>query len=83
MRLIVAECFPLDRDVTERKMENWLSLMARMPELNPADEPALCRYAVDGRGYLHAPKWRKHQRVDKPQPTRIPPCPIHEPEGLF
>lgn len=83
VRLIVAECFPLDRDVTERKMENWLRLMADKPELNPGDDPALCRYSVDGRAFLHAPKFRKHQRIDKPQPSRLPPCPIHEPEGLF
>lgn len=82
-RLIIAECFPLDRDVTERKMDRWLSLMAEKPEHDLDDEPALCRYETGGRRYLHAVKWKEHQKVSHPQPSRIPPCPIHEPEGLF
>ena len=83
VRLVVAECFPLDRDVTDRKVEGWLALMATIPKLNPDDEPALCRYTVGGRAYFHAPKWKKHQVINKPQPSHLPPCPIHEPEGLF
>lgn len=83
VRLVVAECFPLDRDVTDRKMESWLALMADKPRLHPHDDPALCRYEVQGMRYLHAPKFRKHQKVNRPQPSRIPPCPTHEPEGLF
>lgn len=83
VRLIVAECFPLDRDVSERKMERWLQIMADNPELKPGDEPALCRYEVDGMRYLHAPKFRQHQPINRPQKSRIPHCPIHEPEGLF
>lgn len=79
MRLIVAECFPLDRDVTERKMERWITLMAEGPELDEADEPPpLCRYEVRKKHYLHAIKWSDHQRVSHPQASRIPPCPIHE-----
>lgn len=83
MRLIVAECFPLDRDVTERKMERWIALMAEKPEHDPTEAPPLCRYGVGGRHYLHAIKWREHQKINRPQPSRLPACPIHEPEGLF
>jgi hypothetical protein len=83
MRLILAECFPLDRDVTEKKMERWVALMAEKPEHDPDELPALCRYEVTGRHYLHATKWSVHQKVSHAQPSRIPPCPIHEPEGLF
>lgn len=79
MRLIVAECFPLDRDVTERKMERWIELMAEKPE-DDDELPALCRYEVRRRHYLHAVKWTEHQRVSHPQDSRIPPCPIHEQE---
>jgi hypothetical protein len=82
-RLIIAECFPLDRDVTDRKMERWLELMAEKPEASPQDEAPLCRYETAGRHYLHAVKWRDHQKVSHPQKSRIPSCPIHEPEGLF
>lgn len=80
-RLIIAECFPLDRDVTDRKMDRWLALMAEKPE-DAEEEPALCRYETRGRRYIHAVKWH-HQKISHPQPSRIPSCPIHEPEGLF
>lgn len=83
MRLVIAECFPLDRDVTERKMEQWVSLMAEKPEHDPHEPPPLCRYTVAGRRYFHATKWTLHQKVSHPQKSRIPACPIHEPEGLF
>jgi hypothetical protein len=77
MRLIVAECFPLDRNVTERKMDAWLQLMATTTTAED-DEPALCRYEINGRKYLHAPKWRQHQKINRPQPSRLPQCPHHD-----
>jgi hypothetical protein len=81
--LVRAECFPLDGDVSEKKMERWLALIAEKPESDPQDEPALCRYESRGGRYMHAVKWASHQKVYHPQPSRIPPCPVHEPEGLF
>jgi len=71
-RLIIADLFPLDRDVTERKMDRWLTLMTR------GGNGPLCRYEVAGRRYLHAINWAEHQRVSHPRSSRIPPCPIHE-----
>jgi hypothetical protein len=82
-RLVIAECFPLDRDVTEKKMESWLALMAEKPEHDREDHPPLCRYETGGRSYLHAVKWKDHQKTSHPQKSRIPSCPIHEPEALF
>lgn len=76
VRLIVADCFPLDRDVTERKMETWLRLYATAS--NPEKPAPLCRYSVAGQGYLHSTNWHEHQRVNRPTPSRIPPCPLHE-----
>lgn len=81
-RLITAECFPLDRDVTEKKLNAWLDIMAEKPEHDPQDHPPLCRYETGGRRYLHAVKW-SHQKINRPQPSRLPSCPIHEPDGLF
>jgi hypothetical protein len=43
--------------------------------------PALCRYEVDGRKYLHAVKWSNHQRVSHPRDSRIPACPHHSSSG--
>lgn len=69
MRLVVADCFPLDRDVTARKMDSWIRLMESGP---------ICRYEVDGRRFLHAINWKEHQRISHPTASRVPPCPVHE-----
>jgi hypothetical protein len=76
--LMKADMFPLDRDVTERKLDRWLDLMAEKPD-DPDEPPPLCRYvATNGQHYLHAVKWGNHQRVSHPNPSRIPHCTIHE-----
>jgi hypothetical protein len=76
LSLVKAECFPRDRDVTERKLNDWLWMIATK---SPADDVApLCRYTVDGVDYLHATKWRDHQRINRPGISRVPHCPEHE-----
>lgn len=75
LRLLTADLFPLDRDVTERKLDNWLN---RMTADSPHGAAPLCRYEVAGRRYLHAPKWTRAQRVSHPQKSTITPCPVHE-----
>jgi hypothetical protein len=76
-RLIVAELFPLDRDVTEKKMNRWLtSWPPRRPRTTTS--PPLCRYEVNGRRFLHAVNWSKHQKISHPQESRFWPCPVHE-----
>lgn len=83
LRLLVADLFPLDRDVTERKLDGWLT---RMSTQSIHGEAPLCRYEVGGRRFLHAPKWSRSQRVSHPQDSKIPPCPRHDsgtvPESL-
>jgi hypothetical protein len=76
MRLIVSELYPLDRDVTEKKMDRWLNLMATT-KTSDDDVPPLCRYEVGGRRYLHAVNW-DHQKINRPQKSRLPQCPIHD-----
>jgi hypothetical protein len=70
VRLIKAELYPLDDDMTARKLEQHL--------LTIATNGPLCRYEVDGHAYLHIVSWEEHQRVNRPTPSRIPPCPKHE-----
>ncbi|MGH3382364.1 MAG: hypothetical protein ACRDP6_47310 [Actinoallomurus sp.] len=79
LRLLKADLFPLDRDVTERKLDAWLELMAGTKDDD--DLPALCRFESGGRRYLHAPKWTSHQRISHPTDSRIPACPVHYEEG--
>jgi hypothetical protein len=74
IRLIVADLFPLDRDVTERKMNSWLERMRA--------SGSICRYEVDGRTLIHALNWKDHQRPSHPSPSRITPCPHHEREDF-
>lgn len=76
LSLIKADLFPRDRDITERKLDGWLW---RMTEKLPGDdEPPLCRYTVDGINLLHAIKWQSHQRINRPTPSRLAHCPVHE-----
>lgn len=74
MRLVVADLFPLDRDVTERKMDGWLTRMA--------NGGVLCRYESAGRRYFHAVSWDDHQKISHRTNSRVPPCPIHECNGI-
>lgn len=68
-RLLVADLFPLDRDVTERKIAAWKRLWV--------DGGQVCRYEAEGTAYLHAIKWSAHQKINRPTRSRIPPCPTH------
>lgn len=81
LRSILGECFPEDRDISERKLDSWLDLMASKPDKKPSSEPALCRYEVEAVRYLHAPKWTQHQKINRPTESRMPPCPIHDESG--
>ena len=66
--LIKADCLPLDADVDDGTVDKWLTLMAG----------PVCRYAVAGRRFVHAPSWPEHQRPQHPKGTKIPPCPHHD-----
>lgn len=80
LQLIKAECFPRDRDVTEKKLDVWLDMMATTRAFDE-DEPSLCRYEIDGIRFLHAPKWHDHQKINRPQKSVIPRCPITHKTG--
>ena len=75
-RLIKADLFPLDRSVTEKTLDGWLALWST-PTTDVRQAP-LCRYEVAGQRYIHAVNWREHQRVNRPSPSRLPACPLHE-----
>lgn len=69
-RLIKAELYPLDDDMTPKKISDHLDVIA--------GHGPVCRYEIDGRRYLHVTSWREHQRINRPTPSRIPPCPVHD-----
>lgn len=39
----------------------------------------LCRYSVGGDSFLHVIAWDEHQSINHPTPSKLPPCPTHQP----
>jgi hypothetical protein len=72
-RVIKADCFPLDDDLTADDIDKWLTLIASTI-VAPGEPAPLCRYEAGGRRYLHAPKWAEHQRPQHPAIPKIPAC---------
>lgn len=77
-KTIAGDCFPLDDKVTPAVVNRWLTLMAstRDPQ-DPDKPPPVCRYEVAGRRYVHTVNAKEHQRPNRPQPSLLPPCPVH------
>lgn len=69
-RLIRSALFPLDDDATVGKVGKAVTALE--------EAECLCRFEVDGREYVHAPKWSEHQKVNRPTKSKYPPCPAHE-----
>lgn len=62
-RALASLLFPYDVDAGER-IDTWLGELER--------EGCILRYETDGNTYVMVRKWKDHQRVDKPTPSRIP-----------
>ena len=74
-RAIAADCYPLD-DVSASKVDKWLTLIATTKlGVKP---PPLCRYEVDGDRYIHSLNFGEHQKPNRPTPSTLPPCPLHD-----
>jgi hypothetical protein len=71
-RLIKADCFPLDDDLTAGDIEKWLEMFATPRDDDPA---SICRYTAGGRHYLHVPHWNNHQKPQHPTDSKLPKCP--------
>jgi hypothetical protein len=76
-RLINADCFPLDDDITRSTVDEWLTMMMQPTDSDELTGP-VCRYRSGGRRYLHAPDWKDHQKPQHPRESEIPPCPWHD-----
>jgi hypothetical protein len=66
-RLVKAEVWPLDDAYTTKKVEADLVVLEKTDKIE--------RYIVDGRRYLRIRKWKDHQRINRPQPSKLPPSP--------
>ena len=72
-KVIKADCFPLDDEVTTETVDKWLEIMATTIVAD-GEAPALCRFRAGGRRYIHAPKWADHQRPQHPALPKFPSC---------
>lgn len=63
-RMLASLLFPYDDDAPSL-IDEWLC------ELELAG--CVRRYTVDNDSYLDIPNWLKHQKIDKPSPSKIPP----------
>lgn len=70
--LVKAAVWPRRRSMTEKKVAADVE--------NLIGAHVLCRYEVAGHRLLHVVNWREHQKVQHPTPSKLPPCPEHEPE---
>jgi hypothetical protein len=65
-RLLASQLYPYDDDAGEL-IKHWIA------ELESSG--CVACYEVDGTQYLELPKWLKHQKIDRPTPSRLPPNP--------
>lgn len=63
-RMLASLLYPYDDDAREL-IEEWLA------ELERCD--CIRRYVVDGSTYLEIINWLKHQKIDKPSKSKLPP----------
>lgn len=66
-RLIKAALFPIDDKTTLADVQTALSELEEVG--------AICRYRVDGKTYLHIPKWDEHQKINRATDSKLPDCP--------
>jgi hypothetical protein len=72
---IAGDCFPHDESMPPSKIDKYLDRMSQ--GLSQQSGP-VCRYQVDGVRYLHAVHWDDNNSINRPTPSRLPPCPLHE-----
>lgn len=75
---ILGYVFPLDTNIPPATLRRWLG---EITTGRPSDDRPLVEiYEIDGVPYGWFPKYRKHQRINRPQPSSLPAPP---PAALF
>jgi hypothetical protein len=62
---IIGEVFPEDEDVTPVLLREWLGELS--------DAGLIIRYEAEGEPFIQCVNFRKHQVINKPRPSEIPP----------
>ena len=65
-RMLASLLFPYDEDAPGL-IDGWLAELERVD--------AIRRYEVEGKSYIAITNWLKHQRIEKPTPSRFPEPP--------
>jgi hypothetical protein len=69
---LIGALYPHDEDVTAAKITRWT---------NEIDHCGIAKlYRIGKAQYAYFPKWKKHQRIDRPQKSSLPEPP---PDALF
>lgn len=72
--LIKAALWPRDKKVTDRAIDGYLVEMV--------DNEHICIYKGARASKLHIPSWKHWQKISHPTPSRLQPCPDHEPDAF-
>lgn len=62
-RMLASLLYPYDNDAAKH-IDGWLADLER--------EGCVIRYVVDGTSYAQVCNWGKHQKIDRPSPSKIP-----------
>lgn len=65
--LIKSQVFPYDYDITPDQVNKWLDQLEQ--------KGLIRRYEVDGQSYIYIPKFLKHQKINRPSDSKLPPPP--------
>jgi hypothetical protein len=76
-RQVKADVWPLDDDITPKKLAAWLPKLADVMVTTPdgVKSPAVIFYEVDGVRYGFLPGFVKHQKISHPTPSKLPKPP--------
>ncbi len=79
-RQVKADVWPLDDDITPKKITTWLPQLAKIMVTLPdgLKVPAVVFYTVDGVTYGFLPGFIKHQKISHPTPSKLPKPPSTE-----
>ena len=76
-RQVKADVWPLDDDITPKKLEKWLPQLATVTVTHDdgVRSPAVVFYEVDGIQYGFLPGFVKHQKISHPTASKLPKPP--------
>lgn len=76
VRVIKGQVWPLDDDITMKKIEKWLEVLSQVTVgIGRKRLPAVVLYVVAGVRYGFLPGFVKHQKISHPTPSKLPPPP--------